>query len=95
MSRVAAATRFLELLKMTNVTWHIGLEGRSWHGAEMGPKHDALPTKLELIHGKLLWSEEERLVLLTALLEQVGLRRAVSLGDAALWRQAISELDQQ
>jgi hypothetical protein len=89
------ATYCSEAPKMANVTWHIGLEGRNWHGAEIAEKHDVLPERLELIHGKLLWTEEDRLVLLATLLEQVGLRRTVGLGDPALWRQAVAELDRQ
>lgn len=52
--------------------WNIGLEGRAWVGPEATERHDVLPARIEMIGGKTLWSEEERLVLLVALLENVG-----------------------
>ena len=50
------------------------------------------PEKIEMIRGKLLWSDEARLTLLALLLENVGIDKAVRLGDPAAWRAAIAEL---
>ena len=74
--------------------WNIGLEGRAWTGSEAKQRHDSLPAQLEMIGGKLLWSEEERLVLLAALLENVGALRVVELGDPQVWRAAVARLRQ-
>ncbi len=43
--------------------------------------------------GKLFWDETERLTLLALLLENVGVDRAVRLGDPAVWRAAVRELE--
>ena len=40
--------------------WNIQLEGRAWKGEEAMHRHDMLPGRLEMLHGKLLWSDEER-----------------------------------
>jgi hypothetical protein len=44
---------------------------------------------MELIDGKLFWSERERLNMLAAMLEQVGLREAVKLAPKELWLEAL------
>jgi hypothetical protein len=77
---------------MEQSTWSIGLEGRAWSGSEAIQRHDLLPAQLEMIHGKLLWSEEDRVTLLAALLENVGALRAVQLGDPQVWRTAVARL---
>ncbi len=65
-------------------------EGRKWSREEITEKsHKLCPEKIELIEGKMFWSDEERLAILTLLLENVGIDAAVALGDAELWRQAI------
>jgi hypothetical protein len=48
-----------------------------------------------MIQGKLLWTDDERLQLLGSLLEQVGAREAVRLGDPEIWRTAVAELQQR
>ena len=61
---------------MEEPTWNIALEGRAWPGTEATQRLGLLPAKLELIRSKLLWSEEERMTLLAALLENVGTLKA-------------------
>ena len=39
----------------------------------------------------MFWTDEQRLNMLGLLLENVGMDAAVSLGDPALWKQAIDE----
>jgi len=68
----------------------IRLDGRSWTAPDMG-RHHELPGCLELIDGKLCFEESQRMLLLTALLEQVGMRRAVLLGPLDAWQTAIRE----
>jgi hypothetical protein len=53
---------------------------------------DLTPEKLEAMDGKLLWEDEERVLPLGLLLENVGIDRAIRLGDPDQWREAISEL---
>ncbi len=47
--------------------------------------------KIELIEGRMFWTDEQRLNMLALLLENVGMDAAVRLGDPSLWKQAIDE----
>jgi hypothetical protein len=42
--------------------------------------------------GKLFWSDADRVTLLGLLLENVGIDRAVRLGNADLWRSSIRDV---
>lgn len=67
-------------------------QGRKWTRDEVEQKYFKLcPEKIELIEGKMFWSDEERLAMLALLLENVGIDAAVALGDAELWRQAAED----
>jgi hypothetical protein len=72
----------------------IGLEGRRWNVDRFHALDNVLPEKFELIDGKLFWSERERIGLLGAMLEQVGLAKAVTLAPKELWLQALAQLDE-
>ncbi len=74
------------------IRWEIGREGRGWRGDEFERSYFAMPEKMEAIEGKLYWSEEDRLKVLGALLENVGIDRAIRLGDPELWKAAVAEL---
>lgn len=78
--------------QVANVPWDIRREGRAWSKEEVLPRYELTPGKMELIHGKLFWSEEDRLLLLGLLLENVGADKAVRLGDPAVWRAAVADL---
>ena len=70
--------------------FNIQRQGRKWNRAEIEQKyHDLCPEKIELIEGKMFWSDEQRVNMLALLLENVGIDAAVKLGDPALWKQAI------
>jgi hypothetical protein len=73
-------------------TWDIRREGRAWRAGEAHARYELTPEKIEMIGGKLFWSEEERLTMLALLLENVGMDAAVRLGDPRLWREAVAEL---
>ena len=75
-------------------SWDIRLEGRSWSYDEMLQKLGSLPEKIEISEGKLFFGDEDRLTLLAALLEHLGLEKAVRLGKPALWRQAVAALEE-
>lgn len=77
---------------MRDSDWDIRREGRSWHDKEFDQRADLRPEKLEIIEGRLLWDEDERLLLLGLLLENVGVDRAVRLGDPDVWRAAVKDL---
>jgi hypothetical protein len=79
-------------LRGTSMELNIQRQGRKWSRAEVEQKyHQLCPEKIELIEGKMFWSDEERLNMLALLLENVGMDAAVQLGDPALWKQAIDE----
>ena len=71
--------------------WDIRREGRAWRGNALD-RYDLAPGKIELIYGKLFWSDEERLTMLALLLENVGADAAVRLGDPDVWRAAVADL---
>jgi hypothetical protein len=67
-------------------------QGRKWTRTEVTQTyHDLSPEKIELVEGKMFWTDEQRLNMLGLLLENVGMDAAVSLGDPALWKQAVDE----
>ena len=77
---------------MAAVRWDIRDEGRSWEAGEAMDRYLMTPEKLEMVDGKLLWSDKDRETLLGLLLENVGVDRAVRLGDPEVWRAAVRKL---
>jgi hypothetical protein len=77
---------------MSDSAWDIRRDGRAWKGEEARQRFDLTPEKLEMIGGKILWDDDERVKLLGLLLENVGADRAVKLGDPAVWRAAVEGL---
>ena len=76
-----------------DIKWDIRNEGRAWLHDEAYDRYALTPEKLEMIDAKLLWRDEDRLTLLGLLLENVGANAAVRLGDPAVWREAIAQLE--
>src|SRR5947208_7380261 len=75
-----------------NMEFNIQRQGRKWSRTEVEQKyHQLCPEKIELIEGRMFWTDEQRLNMLALLLENVGMDVAVTLGDLALWKQAIDE----
>ena len=72
--------------------WRFQLDGRSWGDGAL-ERFDLAPEKIELIRGRLFCSDEERLAMIGLLLENVGLRAVVRLGDPEMWKAAVRELD--
>ena len=72
--------------------WDIRCEGRAWTGKEALERWQRTPERLEMIDGKLLFDDDERLMLLGLLLENVGADATVKLGDPAVWRAAVAML---
>jgi hypothetical protein len=77
---------------MTTPKWEIHNEGRAWRGDEAWERFQLTPEKIEMIDGKILWSDEDRENLLGLLLENIGADRAVQLGDPQVWRRAVANL---
>jgi hypothetical protein len=50
------------------------------------------PEKPEVVDAKLFWSEEDRLVVLGLLLENLGIDKAVRLGNPEAWKEAVKAL---
>src|ERR1035437_8639212 len=71
--------------------WDIRRKGHAWGGEA----HDRLALtleKIEMYEGKLFWEDPERVTMLALLLENVGVDRAVRLGNPAVWRAAVEAL---
>ena len=77
---------------MPAIIWDIRREGRAWNADEVRSRYNLTPEKIELIRGRLFWSEEARLNMLALLLENVGIDEAIRLGNPDVWREAISQL---
>ena len=60
------------------MNWNIGDEGRAWDAEEAHEKYALAPEKIEMIGGRLLWTEEERLSFLGLHLGAVTLRTRAS-----------------
>lgn len=69
----------------------IRLEGRPCMSDELVSRHDELPSRLEMVHGKLCVDEARQMLLLEALLEHVGTARAVTLGPLEAWTAAVGQ----
>jgi len=80
---------------MSEIDWDIRREGRKWSAEDVRQRYDLAPEKIELIKGKIFWSDEERLRMLGLLLENVGVDQAIRLGNPQVWREAIAELTQR
>jgi hypothetical protein len=78
---------------MRDSDWDIRREGRAWEQDEAMQRYQLTPEKMEMVRGKLLWDEEDRVKLLGLLLENVGADRTVRLGNPDVWRAAVRNLD--
>ena len=75
---------------MSETKWDIRNKGRAWRNEEVRQRYYLSPEKIELIEGKLFWSEEERITMLALLLENIGADEAVRLGNPEVWRSAVA-----
>jgi hypothetical protein len=79
--------------ELEKIELNIQRHGRAWSSSETVERIRVFPAKAEMIEGKLFWTEEDRVVALALLLENVGIDKAVRLGDPELWKKAVSELE--
>jgi len=73
--------------------WHIRREGQQWLGGKFKNRIYQAPEKIEFVEGGIFTNERERLTVLAMLLENLGIDKAVRLGDPADWKAAVMELD--
>jgi hypothetical protein len=79
-------------MTMPAVVWDIRRAGRAWPGEEGMARYQLAPEKIEMVKGRLFWSDEDRLTMLGLLLENVGIDAAVRLGDPGQWKAAVANL---
>ena len=72
--------------------WDIRREGRVWSHEEFDRRIYQAPEKIEFRGGIFIY-EEDRLTVLAMLLENLGIDRAVQLGNLEDWKAAIAELE--
>jgi hypothetical protein len=76
------------------INWHFERAPINWSAMPGGyaARYDLAPEKIEMIHGKLFWSDEERLMMVGLLLENLGVDKVMQLGDARVWKEAAAAL---
>ncbi len=72
--------------------WKIEREGREWKGEEFNKRIYQAPEKIEYVGG-IFVNERQRLTVLAMLLENLGIDKAVQLGNLEDWEAAIAELE--
>jgi hypothetical protein len=71
--------------------WDIRREGRQWKDEEFNKRVYQAPEKIEFVAG-IFANEEERLTVLAMLLENLGIDKAIRLGNPSDWKAAVAEL---
>jgi hypothetical protein len=72
--------------------WKIEREGREWKDHEFDKRIYQAPEKIEYVGGIFI-NERQRLTVLAMLLENLGIDKAVQLGNLEDWKAAIAELE--
>ena len=72
--------------------WEIRREGRVWSHDEFERRIYQAPEKIEYTGGIFTY-EDERLTVLAMLLENLGIDKAVQLGNLEDWKTAIAQLE--
>jgi hypothetical protein len=86
--------KFVPPVVESTMQWKIERQGRRWSKEEIQSRYHAVcPDGVELIEGKLFWTEADRLNVLAMLLENVGIDKALTLADPALWQEALDALN--
>ena len=82
----------LNLEDFDPANWKIEREGREWKGEEFDKRIYQAPEKIEYVGGIFI-NERQRLTVLAMLLENLGIDKAVQLGNLQDWKAAIAELE--
>ena len=86
------AANILNVEDFDPAEWNIGREGRQWIGAEFDRRIYQAPEKIEYVGGIFI-DERQRLTVLAMLLENLGIDKAIQLGNHEDWKAAVAELD--
>ncbi len=76
---------------MNKNDWDIRREPRKWTREEFDRRLYQAPEKIEFAGG-IFNNDEERMTVLAMLLENLGIDRAVRLGNPADWKAAVDDL---
>lgn len=76
---------------MDNADWDIRREGHRWTREEFERRIYQAPEKIEFVGG-IFDGERQRITVLAMLLENLGIDKAVQLGNPADWKTAIDDL---
>lgn len=68
--------------------WRFGPEGQTIDI----DRYYLAPEKIELIYGKLFWTDEQRLIMAGLLIENLGVDAVVRLGNPEVWKAAVAKL---
>lgn len=79
---------------MNKGDWDIRRQGRRWTREEFDRRIYEAPEKIEFAGG-IFSSDDERITVLAMLLENLGIDRAVQLGNPADWKAAVAELSEK
>ena len=71
--------------------WDIRRKGREWKGEEFDKRIYQAPEKIEYVGGIFI-DGRQRLTVLAMLLENLGIDRAVQLGNPEDWKAALADL---
>jgi len=85
------AANILNVEDFDPAEWKIEREGREWKGEEFDKRIYQAPEKIEYVGGIFI-DERQRLTVLAMLLENLGIDKAVQLGNLEDWKAAIAEI---
>lgn len=72
--------------------WDIKRKGYAWSKEISWSRYEMTPeARIEMIGGKLFYTDEERITMIGLLLENVGIDEAIKLADLDLWQEAIDD----
>ncbi len=76
---------------MSSKDWDIHREGRRWTDEEFNRRIYQSPEKIEFVGG-IFDGDDQRMTVLAMLLENLGIDKALQLGNPADWKAAIDDL---
>ena len=76
---------------MKKSDWDIRRKGRKWTKEEVDRHLYQAPEKIEFVGG-IFDGDDQRMTVLAMLLENLGIDRAVQLGNPADWKAAVDDL---
>ena len=80
-----------DAVPVPDVEWDIRREGHAWEGPNVREHYRLAPEKIEMIFGQMFCSETERVTMLALLLENLGVDKAIRLGNPEVWRSALQD----